>query len=486
MRALGYQSAELLSGNGEPVTSVAFSPDGHRIVSASGTTLQLWDVATRTPVGEPIQGHTAVIERVVYSRDGTRIASAGDDKTIRVWDANTGSPIGEPMVGHETWLAGSRSTQTARGSHRAVSTTRFGSGTRAPDRCSTATRTRYEISNFSRDGKRIVSSSLDHTIRQWDVDRGIQTGPLIRTGDDTESEGRIANTKTRASAGFSPDGRQIIAIGSHTNRAWDAATGEPLPERASPPPDAVKMKYTDVGHKFATLSDSGNTTGGLPAGTDVQVRNEAMQPIGSPLHHDDGLVRAFEFSPDGQRIATGSTDFKVRIWDANTGQLIGAPLQNNGWIDTIAFSRDGRTIAVADESQSVRLWDTQTGDPIGEPMFQDGVMSTIKFSPDGRMFATGGFDGGVRLWDVEAHSQIGSALTGHTQPVADVEFSPDGTEVASASNDNTIRVWPVPTPSPDKLCAKMTYNMSHALWEAWVGSASPYHELCPGLPVAPD
>ena len=124
--------------------------------------------------------------------------------------------------------------------------------------------------------------------------------------------------------------------------------------------------------------------------------------------------------------------------------------------------------------------------PIGEPMRQDGGTSTIEFSPDGRMFATGGFDGGVRLWDVQAHSQIGSVLTGHTQPVTDVEFSPDGTEVASASADNTIRVWSVPTPSPDKLCAKMTYNMSHKTWDSWVGSDIPYHELCPGLPVAPD
>ena len=485
----GLPVAEPLSGNGDPVMSVAFSPDGHRIVSASGRTLQLWDVATRTPVGAPIQGHTAAVERVVYSRDGTRIASASDDKTIRVWDANDGSPIGEPMMGHKNMVAGlAFDADGARIVSSGLDDTFRVWDARAGQVLHGHQDAVMGI-EFSRDGKRMVSSSLDDTIRQWDVDHGTQTGPLIRTVDattGTSSEGRLAKAVNAVYAVFSADGRQIFGIGAHTNRAWDAANGAPLPDRASPPPDTVTIDYTDVGHKFATLADTGDTLGGLPAGDTVQVRNEAMQPIGSPLHDGHGYVRSFTFSPDGQRIATGSTDFKVRIWDANTGHLIGAPLENNGWIDRIAFSPDGRTIAVADQSQSVRLWDTRTGSPIGEPMRQDGAISAAEFSPDGRMLATGGFDGGVRLWDVQAHRQFGSVLTGHTQAVTDVEFSPDGTKVASASADNTIRVWPVPTLSPDKLCAKMTYNMSHKTWDERVGSGIPYHELCMGLPVAPD
>ena len=198
----------------------------------------------------------------MYSRDGTRIASASDDKTVRVWDADDGSPIGEPLVGHEfvvTGLAfdadGSRIVSSGLDGTFRVWDARAGQVFHGHQDAVTAI-------EFSRDGKRIVSSSLDHTIRQWDVDQGTQTGPLIRTGDgttSTSSEGRIALVENAAGAGFSPDGRQIIAIGSHTNRAWDAATGEPLPERASPPPDTVAMDYTDVGHKFATLADTGDS-----------------------------------------------------------------------------------------------------------------------------------------------------------------------------------------------------------------------------------
>ncbi len=95
-----------------------------------------------------------------------------------------------------------------------------------------------------------MSSSLDHTIRQWDADEGTQTGPLIRTDDSTtgtSSEGRIALAENAAYAGFSPDGRQIIAIGSHTNRAWDAGDRRATPRARKPPPDTVSMNYTDAG-----------------------------------------------------------------------------------------------------------------------------------------------------------------------------------------------------------------------------------------------
>jgi WD40 repeat protein len=482
-------AGEPLTGSPAPVMSVAFSPDGRRIASADGTTIRLWDVATRTPAREPIQGHSAPIDRVVYSRDGTRIASASDDKTVRLWDALTGSPIGEPLVGHEFVVTGVAFDADGR---RIVSSgfdktfrvwdARGGQVFRGHEDAVTGV-------GFSPDGHRIVSSGADQTIRQWDIDAGIQTGPIIRVGGDGTTggspEGIAGESRKLVGAWFSADGRQIMGIGPRTNRAWEAATGRPLSAGASPPPDTVAVTGTDVGPKFATLKANGAKIAGIATGTDVQIRNAAMQPIGNPLHHD-ATVATFAFSPDGQRIATGSRDWQVRLWDANTGQPIGAPLEHDAWIDSIDFSDDAHTIAVAAHDGSIRLWNVETGEPIGEPMWQDGWVTDVKFSPDGHIIATGGADGGVRLFDVQTRSQIGSALVGHTQPVSDVEFSPDGTKVASAGPDKTIRVWPVPTPSPEKLCEKMTYNMSPKTWDNQVGSDIPYRKLCEDLPVAQD
>ena len=68
--------------------SVAFSPDGKRIVSASrDNTLRLWDVHTGQSIGEPLQGHQSPVLSVAFSPDGNRIISASWDQTLRLWDA---------------------------------------------------------------------------------------------------------------------------------------------------------------------------------------------------------------------------------------------------------------------------------------------------------------------------------------------------------------------------------------------------------------
>ena len=210
-------------------------------------------------------------------------------------------------------------------------------------------------------------------------------------------------------------------------------------------------------------------------------------------HTDD--VSSVAFSRDGSRIASGSEDATIRLWNVETGAAVGSPLiGHHGPVDSVTFSPDGTKIASSSADGTVRVWnveDMETGVVVGEVLRRylghygatsvafspDGARiassasygrievhnlatigrtgplhmthclgaTSIAFFPDGTRIVSGSIDLTIQVWDAKTGAAIIELLTGHTGRITSVAISCDGTRIVSGSHDKTIRVWDVKT-----------------------------------------
>jgi WD40 repeat protein len=157
----------------------------------------------------------------------------------------------------------------------------------------------------------------------------------------------------------------------------------------------------------------------------------------------DGFVRSVAFSPDGNSVASGSTDHTVRVWDATTGvQILPALHGDNTLVYAVAFAPNGTRIISGSGSGAIRIWNSSTGSQICSPLLgHEREVWAVAFSPDGTRIVSGSGDKTIRIWDASSGAEILPALRRHENSVRTVAFFPDGTRIVSGSDDHTIRVW---------------------------------------------
>ena len=136
-------------------------------------------------------------------------------------------------------------------------------------------------------------------------------------------------------------------------------------------------------------------------------------------------IQAVAFSPDGNRVASGSADKTARIWDAATGKLLLTIEGHESWVEAVAFSPDGKWLATA----GVRLWDASTGKSVGS--FPGGA--SFAFNSDGTLLAVAR-DTGIKLWN-PTNGQEQKSLTGPSTKIRQLCFSPDGKRLAAACGE---------------------------------------------------
>ncbi|MFZ5818815.1 MAG: AAA family ATPase [Chloroflexota bacterium] len=164
-----------------------------------------------------------------------------------------------------------------------------------------------------------------------------------------------------------------------------------------------------------------------------------------PAHF--GGVPDVAYSPDGKMIASVGARQEVKLWDANSGELIRTLFGADQVSSSVAFSPDGNLLAAGYFTQVV-LWNPSNeekvailaGESVGTTVGYNLGVGQISFSPDGKYLATANMDGAPAIWDLKTRSKVLSLVAEMSPPKA-IAYSPDGRLLATGGDEGLVRIW---------------------------------------------
>jgi WD40 repeat protein len=303
------------NGHSDAVSSVAWSPTGKRIASASSDgTVQVWDAGTGKHI-LTYRGHTSGVLAVTWSHNGTDLASGGSDNTVQIWNASTGAHV---LIyrGHTTVV-----TSVA----------------------------------WSPDDRSIASCDINGIIQVWQTSNGKllmkTSGPQVARGEPVACN----------SVAWSPDGTKIAVGESGNVIILNAATGQALAEYGNSTGTVNSVSWSPDGTEIAFSQEEDI----------LQIWNVSqIREVSSLTGQAIGDIYAVAWSPNGKMIATANADGVVEVWNptSNTGKpiyiyrghadlypghlTIGSGFAVNG----IAWSPNSAKIASASNDKTVQVW----------------------------------------------------------------------------------------------------------------------------------
>jgi WD40 repeat protein len=358
----------------QPISQVAWSPDGQHLLTIAGH-VQIYSALNRSLERDLPTGAAQV---AAWSPDGRQLLTAGQDSLARLWALDDSAQLRMisdlHVVGALAWRPDSRQILVG-----------LPSQVQLLDAQSLALQHTLAIPEgspntvrglaWSPDGTRFAAGGIGNpTLTVW----------------DTASRKVLQSLNNRAAVydtAWSPDGR-LLAVGTKSGaRIWDAATGQALHD--------LRLEGAGVIHSVAWSPDSQKLANGGIFGR-AGIWDAASGKLLRELNGHTSTIWALAWSPDGTRIVSASVDKTVRVWDAETGELLYDIVQPYELFST-AWSSDGRWIATGGWGEVVVI-EAASGSVVRRLRGHAQPIEAVAWSPDGSVLLSGGDDGTVRFW----------------------------------------------------------------------------------------
>jgi WD40 repeat protein len=370
---LDFEPEILLNTHVGQVTALAFSRDG-KLLACSDSRLQvhLWDFDTKK-TRHVLKGPEVEVRVLSFSPDGARLAASGD-RLIHVWNTATGQSLSS-----ERPAAGARHAVAVHPSGTHFASNGGGNSCRVWNVASKTIALPLEESNsvhhlaYSPDGTLLAAAARDH-VRLWDSATGKVAVDLVESAEPTTTLAWSADGTLLATA--SREGLDVWV--------WRTADGEPallIPDAL----DGCSVESLAFHPKEPLLAVAGIdylATGGSTGAIALWSVSEKAE-----LHTFAEGATVVVFHPNGKKIAAGTTDHAICLWDATTHDLLDELDGHEGLITALVYSPDGKILVSAGADNTLRIW-SDKGEELG--CFEvDSQVTSLSFTADGQSLYAG-------------------------------------------------------------------------------------------------
>ncbi|MDB6025247.1 MAG: pknB 19 [Verrucomicrobiales bacterium] len=235
---------------------------------------------------------------------------------------------------------------------------------------------------------------------------------------------------------WSPDGLKLASGGPDCTIAiWDAENGVELKRMKTPSPIAA-VAWNHAGTRLAT-SGSNLSTKLWDAGTWQEIRTIWLD---QGVDRKTGFIGAIAWSPNDRFLATGGSDFMIRLCETETGSIAKEFSGESASVVALAWSPDGTQLAsIGRDDGAMKIWEAFTGKLVQHFRGHLQGCRAVVWQPNGLQIATASLDGTVKLWNPGANNP--SLRRIQTASITSVAWHPDGGTLATGSKDGTVRIW---------------------------------------------